>query len=99
MFRLLAFVANSPVSSNGLPQVDVSSNPQTNVLGTGLSIVFGVVGALALLMITVSGLRYITSAGDPEKTARAKNGIVYSLVGLVVAITAEAIVAFVVNKL
>jgi hypothetical protein len=70
-----------------------------NELSTIMSIVFGIIGALALLMITVSGLRYITAAGNPEKTAKAKDGIVYSLVGLTVAISAEAIVAFVVNKL
>jgi hypothetical protein len=64
-----------------------------------LEIAFGVIGAFALLIITVSGFRYITSGGNPEKTAKAKSGIVYSLVGLVVAITAEAIVAFVVNRL
>lgn len=96
---MLAYMNNSSISPGGLPHVDVSSNPHSNVLGTLLSITFGIVGALSLLMITVSGLRYITSAGDPQKTAGAKNGIVYSLVGLIVAITAEAIVVFVVNRL
>lgn len=64
-----------------------------------LQIVFGIIGALALLMITVSGLRYITSAGSPEKTSRAKDGIVYAVVGLVIAISAEAIVTYVVSRL
>ncbi|HSW37453.1 MAG TPA: pilin [Candidatus Saccharimonadales bacterium] len=64
-----------------------------------LNIVFGIMGGLALLMITISGLRYIFSAGDPRKTAQAKNGIIYSLVGLLVAIAAEAIVAFVLGNL
>ncbi len=64
-----------------------------------MSVVFGIIGALALLMITVSGLRYIISAGNPEKTSKAKNGIVYSLVGLVIALSAEAIVTFVVKRL
>lgn len=63
------------------------------------SIVFGIIGAFALLMVTVSGLRYVLSGGDPQKTARAKNGIIYALVGLAVALTAEAIVGFVVGKL
>jgi hypothetical protein len=64
-----------------------------------LSIVFGIIGALALLMITVSGLRYITSAGDPQKASNAKNGIIYALVGLIIALTAEAIIAFVLNRI
>jgi hypothetical protein len=92
---LIIAAANSPVDPGFLPQ------PQANQgeLNTILSIVFGIIGALALLMITVSGLRYITSAGNPERTAKAKNGIVYSIVGLVIAISAEAIVKYVVGNL
>jgi hypothetical protein len=86
---------STPVSAGSLPQPH-ADQPE---LDTILSIVFGIIGALALLMITISGLRYITSAGSPEKTAKAKNGIIYALVGLVIAITAEALVNFVVDKL
>ncbi len=83
------------ISAGGLPHAQASQGTITTIL----QIVFGIIGALALLMITVSGLRYITSAGSPEQSARAKNGIVYAIVGLVIAISAEAIVAFVVNRL
>jgi hypothetical protein len=92
-FLLLIIATN--ISPGSLPQPQANSGE----LSTILSIVFGIIGALALLMITISGLRYVLSAGSPEKTAKAKSGIVYSLVGLVVAISAEAIVAFVVNRL
>jgi hypothetical protein len=84
------------ISPGGLPRVNTDNGSST--ISTVLGIAFAVAGALALLMITVSGLRYILSAGNPEKTAKAKDGIIYALVGLVIAITAEAIVAFVVNR-
>jgi hypothetical protein len=71
----------------------------STAIQTVLSIVFGIIGALALVMIVVSGLRYILSAGDPQKTAQAKNSIIYALVGLTVAITAEGIVHFVLSRL
>lgn len=77
-----------------LPMPDTST-----AISTALSITFGIAGAFALLMITVSGLRYVLSAGDPQKISRAKDGIIYALVGLTVAIAAEAIVHFVVNGL
>jgi hypothetical protein len=94
--RIYTLLATS-ISSGGLPKVDSGNGSNTipNILG----IVFGIAGALALLIITVSGLRYILSAGNPEKTAKAKDGIIYALVGLVIAVTAEAIVAFVINRL
>jgi hypothetical protein len=63
------------------------------------NIVYGIVGAIALLIITVSGLHYMTSAGDPEKAARAKNGIVFSLAGVAIALAATAIISFVIDKI
>jgi hypothetical protein len=92
---LLITAALSGVSPGNLPQPDANEAHVKTIL----SIVFAIVGALALLMITISGLRYVTSAGDPQRTASAKNGIIYSLVGLIIAITAEAIVSFVVKGL
>jgi hypothetical protein len=91
----LKIFADSAISRGNLPVIDTGSSTVTTIMG----IVFGIAGALALLMITVSGLRYITSAGNPEKTSKAKNGIIYALVGLVIAISAEAIVAYVANHL
>lgn len=84
----------TPLDTNPLPSPDV-----TQTLPTILGIVFGIVGALAVLYVTLSGFRYITSAGDPQKIAKAKNGILYSLIGVVVAILAEAIVVYVGSNL
>lgn len=86
---------SSQISPKGLPTVEPSQDTVDNKI---LPVVFGIIGSFALLGITLSGLKYITSAGNPQKTSEAKNGIVYSLVGLAIAITAEAIVAFVVNR-
>lgn len=63
-----------------------------------LEFFFALIGAFAVLSITLSGFKYITSAGDAQKTSEAKNGIVYALIGLMLAITAEAIVVFVVSR-
>ncbi|HVA11405.1 MAG TPA: pilin [Candidatus Dormibacteraeota bacterium] len=87
--------SGSQISGGCLPQPSAGPGEVSTVINVAL----GMIGALALLMITLSGLRYITAAGNPEKTAKAKNGLIYSLIGLVVAISAEAIVAFAVGKL
>ena len=39
------------------------------------------------------------SQGNPEKIARAKRGITYSIIGLLVTLSAFAIVTFVLNAL
>lgn len=92
---LFRFILGTNISPGNLPQISADQSTITTISG----IVFGVAGAFALLVITISGLRYITAAGNPEKVSKAKNGIIYSLIGLVVCISAEAIIAFVVNRL
>ncbi len=90
-------LASTAIDPGSLPQVDTSNNGTT--IPDILNVAFGIAGALAFLMIVISGLRYVLAAGDPEKISKAKNGIIYSLVGLLIAISAEAIVSFVVNRL
>lgn len=92
---MITIFAASCANLSCLPQASAS----TSVIANVLAVVFGLVGAIALLMITLSGLKYITSNGDPQRAAQAREGILYALVGVAVAIFAEAIVAFVAGKL
>jgi hypothetical protein len=79
--------------------IDLTTLPKTHATSTEfgniLSIVWAVIGAVALLVITVGGFRYIIAQGEPQKVAQARNTIIYAAIGLVVAASAEAIVAFV----
>lgn len=63
------------------------------------NILIFIIGALAVLMIIIGGLRYVISAGDSNATAGAKNTILFAVVGLVVAVAAYAIVNFVLTQL
>ncbi len=56
-----------------------------------------VVGGVSVLVIVLGGLLYVISAGDANTTKRAKDAILYAVVGLVVAIFAQAIVSFVIG--
>jgi hypothetical protein len=78
-------------SQTGLPQVSASQNTLAKIL----TIVFTIIGAMALLFMIIAGLRYITSAGDPAKVATAKNQILYTAIGLIIAASAAAVVNFV----
>lgn len=82
-------------------KICLDSLPQTQAdggtLSTIISIVIAVVAVISVLFITIGGLRYILSQGDPQAVSKAKSTIVYALIGLVVAILAQIIVAFVIN--
>ena len=57
------------------------------------------VGFIAVAMIVMGGISFATSQGDTAKVAKARNTILYGVVGLVVALLAFAIVNFVLNSI
>lgn len=79
-------------SDVGLPQVDDISITDT------IGFVMLLVGLIAILMIVLQGMRYALSQGNPDKTAQAKRGIIYSLVGALVAFSSWSLVQFVLGR-
>lgn len=78
----------------GLPVVSATSAQ----LSTILTIVFASLAALSVLMIVVSGLRFVIAQGDASQIAKARKTIIYALAGLAIALSAEAIVALVLGR-
>lgn len=85
---------------------DQQQNIQTNAIyGTDgvipkvTNLVTMVVGIGAVVVIIVAGLQYILSTGDPAKTAKSKDAILFAVIGLAFAILAQQIVMFVLSKL
>ena len=87
-------VDNNCYSTN-LPNVAATSSE----LQTILQILFGIIGALAVLFIVIGGFSYVTSSGNPQAMQKARRTIMYSVIGLLVAVFAEAIVTFVLGSL
>lgn len=57
--------------------------------------VIRVIGVVSAAFLVYGGIQYITSAGDPTKLKRAKDTILYSLIGLAIVALATVITAFV----
>ena len=53
------------------------------------------IATLGTIMIVISGIMYLISAGSPERINKAKTALVYAIVGIVVGISASTIVAIV----
>lgn len=81
-----------PKDGGGNP-VTLSSSTVENVL----KVVFGVAGGVAVIMIVLGGFKYISSLGNAQNVAKAKDTILYAVIGLVVCIAGYAIVQFVVT--
>jgi len=83
--------------------VPVPNVPKVNLdaaaVGGMLTAVFTLVGGLATLFLLIGAVRYITSNGDQGQMAQAKNTILYAIIGIVVSLSAFAIVQFTVGQL
>jgi hypothetical protein len=55
--------------------------------------------AIAVLIIVIQGIRFVLSQGDSQKAADARKGVIYAVIGLVVALLAEAVVRLVIGRL
>jgi len=75
-----------------------SENTVNNTISLALNIFSAIVGIIAVVMIIVGGVKYITSQGESANITSAKNTILYALVGLVVVALAQVIVRFVLQR-
>ena len=69
-----------------------------SILTTVINVIVGAIGFIAVVMIVIGGISFATSQGDSGKVAKARNTILYGVVGLVVALLAFAIVNFVLSS-
>ncbi|HEX7259507.1 MAG TPA: hypothetical protein VF272_01085 [Candidatus Saccharimonadia bacterium] len=76
-----------------------SANALTARLNVIIDTLFIVIGAVAVLIMIMGGIRYITSTGDAKRIQAAKDTILYAVLGLIVAILARAIVGFVIGQI
>ena len=69
-----------------------------NIVTLIINVFSVIVGIVAVIMIVVGGFRYVTSGGNDQNVASAKNTILYAIIGLVIVALAQIIVKFVLNK-
>lgn len=72
-----------------------SSGSLMSTLNVIINIALGALGLVTVIMIIVGGYMYVTSSGDAAKVTKAKNTIMYGVIGLVIALLSWAIVNFV----
>lgn len=85
----------TPLLVNGAVNIEnpLSSNTFTELLDKIINFIFyiGVFG-VAPLMIIIAGFFFVTAAGDPEKITRAKQMILWVLIGLLILFCAKGLI-------
>ena len=94
MNRLLTIMA-----TNGGSKVPDPVPGGSDLIGsiTGIiNAVIAVLGIVAVIVIIMGGISYMTSSGDAGKVKKAKDTILYGIIGLIIVVLAFAIVNFVI---
>lgn len=71
------------------------TDPITGIIPKVANIIAAVGGIIAVVMIMVNGVTLIMSTGDSAKINKARDGIIYAAVGIVIIVMARVIVAFI----
>jgi uncharacterized membrane protein YjgN (DUF898 family) len=80
-------------------ETDASQPQVVTTFRTISNLLLFILGAIAVVMVIVGGIRYATSNGEQAQVTSAKNTIMYAIIGLVVAFIAYAIVNFVTSQI
>ena len=85
----------------GQPVNPVGNNDEnlTDSITSIINAVIAVLGIVCVVVIIIGGINYMTSSGDSGKVKKAKDTILYGVIGLVICVLAFAIVNFVINNI
>lgn len=88
----------SQISSSQSCNTPSANNAVSNIVSMVVNILSILVGSIAVIMIIIAGLKYVTANGDTNKIASAKSALIYAIVGLVIAAVAYALANNVFNS-
>jgi hypothetical protein len=90
-------ISKTSVCQDVQNQQDSETNPIISIIRVAIEVISFLIGVAAVIGLVVSGIRFAT-ASDSNGAASARNGAIYSLVGVAVAALAQGIVVFVLNR-
>ena len=92
-----------------LAKMNVNSLNNTNFSDSGesleqtiggiISAVIGILGLVCVVIIIIGGINYMTSSGDSAKVKKAKDTILYGVIGMIICVLAFAITQFVIGAI
>ncbi len=74
-------------------------NGFTQTITKIVSILLFIIGIIAVVAMVIGGVMYATSGGNSEQIKKAKDTILYAIIGIIVAVMAYAIVGFITQNI
>ncbi len=76
-----------------------SEDTVTGTIQKVINLLLFIAGVIAVIYILIGGIRYVTSNGDSGAAKKARDTIMYALIGLVIAISAYSIVNLILGRI
>lgn len=82
-------ISIKPQGTQFSPLTDITLN---QMVSAGVTLILIVAAIISFIFLIIGGIRWITSGGDKEGTAKAQGTITAALIGLVIVFAAFAII-------
>jgi len=103
----------TPAPTSGNPAAGKLDNPLSGVcsatlpgqqcvqliIGNVIKAALGIVGSIALLIMTYGGFRWLTAMGNSESVEKGKETLIWAALGLAVIFGAYAVTSYIITKL
>jgi len=92
MEKILLAADETNISLNSGAFKNIESYSVSKIISFLIQSIFVVAGLIAFILLIVGGVRWITSGGDKEKTAKAQSTITAAVIGLLIVFAAWALI-------
>lgn len=93
---LVALILTFPLTVAAQSMRPLGSVTLQVIIGRIINSILGALGSIALFMFVYGGIVWMTAAGNDEKIKKAKNTIVYAVLGLIMTFLSFVIVRWVI---
>lgn len=91
-------IANSSVCQDSNSS-KAKTDPAISLIKSAINIISIIIGIAAVFTIIISGIRLVLSSGSSENVNGARTAIIYAVIGIAIAVSAQLIIAFVLDKI
>lgn len=99
IFLIVSFSGLTLMELLGEDQTEIDRDDITVMVWKVIKYCLIVAGSTSGLYMLISGIKYMTSSGNDEETEKAKKGMLFSAIGLIIILMAVVTVQFVLNDI
>jgi hypothetical protein len=102
VISMSAYIITAFIQGRARAVANTATNPlfgQDGIITTLINTMSYAVGVISVIMLIIGAMRYVTSAGVAASAQAARNTILYAIIGILTAFSAQLIVGYVLAKL